>query len=236
MNAQAKRLKTLSHLFPQTHTHAGRKQRYSSAHPYLWLPQPPSPLKENTAEVSECQQARICFTFPKCHGIWAACTNERQRGVEAGRERTWVKHGRQRGVFSTQWLITVFTPLAEAGEASHAQLTTYLWAAALWAAGSAEMWHVSDEAPVEGFHSVCYCPASLFFFKTREQSRQNKPQKVFKPRTGTAPCVHTALKHTHTYASLTGSGFRSLSSVFISDGCMPLRLTPYATQKETGAL
>lgn len=32
-------------------------------------------------------------------------------------------------------------------------------------------------------------------------------------------------------AVLTGSGFSSLSSVFISDGCTPLRLTPYATHR-----
>lgn len=32
-------------------------------------------------------------------------------------------------------------------------------------------------------------------------------------------------------AVLTGRGSSSLSSVFISDGCTPLRLTPYATQK-----
>ena len=67
---------------------------------------PPSPFKEKMAEVSECQRARICFTFPKCHGIWAACTNEKPSGVEEGMQRTWVKHGRKQGAFSTSWLIT----------------------------------------------------------------------------------------------------------------------------------
>lgn len=76
------------------------------------FPTPHLLSKENTAEVSECQRPRICFTFPKCHGIWAACTNEKRRGVEAGRERTRVKHGWWQGLFSTWRLIAVFMPLA----------------------------------------------------------------------------------------------------------------------------
>lgn len=40
----------------------------------------------------------------------------------------------------------------------------------------------------------------------------------------------TAYKDTHVcIAVLTGRGSGSLSSVFISNGCTPLRLTPYAT-------
>lgn len=42
--------------------------------------------------------------------------------------------------------------------------------------------------------------------------------------------VHTNITHV-CIAVLTGSGFISLSSVFISDGCTPLRLTPYATHR-----
>lgn len=124
MDAQAKRLKTahrvsatFSHTHTHTHTqihtkHPGRKQYYLNWHPYLWPPVPHPLSKGNTAEVSECQRARICFTFPKCHGIWAACTNEMRRGVAARRERTWVKRRRWQGVFSTRWLIAVFMQLA----------------------------------------------------------------------------------------------------------------------------
>lgn len=48
---------------------------------------------------------------------------------------------------------------------------------------------------------------------------------------GTVLCVPSHSTQTRTYALLTGSGFSSLSSVFISDGCTPLRLTPYATHR-----
>lgn len=89
---------SLRHLFSYTHKKRKKKTCRKKATllglaSIFMAPHPPSPFKENTAEVSECQRTRICFTFPKCHGIWAACTNERERGVEAGRERTWVKHG-----------------------------------------------------------------------------------------------------------------------------------------------
>lgn len=42
---------------------------------------------------------------------------------------------------------------------------------------------------------------------------------------------HHANTHARTVcmAALTGSSFSTLSSVFISDGCMPLKLTPYVT-------
>ena len=145
MDVQAKRLKTAHRVsatfFPNTHTHAKTRRKKATLlelASIFMAPRPPSPFKENTAEVSECQRARICFTFPKCHGIWAACTNEKQRGVEAGRESTWVKHGRWQGVFSTRWLITVFMPLRcglsyQRMERPLTHTHTHLWVAALWA-------------------------------------------------------------------------------------------------------
>lgn len=102
VDVQAKRLNT-AHRVPatssvaHTYTHKTCKKKATLlelASIFMPPPHPPPPFKENTAEVSECQRARICFTFPKCHGIWAACTNEKQGGVEAGRKRTWVKHRR----------------------------------------------------------------------------------------------------------------------------------------------
>lgn len=48
---------------------------------------------------------------------------------------------------------------------------------------------------------------------------------------------HSVQTHTHVcIAVLTGRGFSSLSSVFISDGCTPLRPTPYATHRRLRAI
>lgn len=67
---------------------------------------PPNPLKENMAQDCECQRVRICFTFPKCHGIWAACTNKEPSGAEWGMQKTWIRHRRRQWVLSMWWLIT----------------------------------------------------------------------------------------------------------------------------------
>lgn len=96
-----KKVKDCTHRVPPTHTQTRKNTQEESnitwSGIHIYSPPtliPPPSFKENMAEVSECQWARICLTFPKCHGIWASCTNEEQGEVEAGRERTWVKHGR----------------------------------------------------------------------------------------------------------------------------------------------
>lgn len=142
-----------------------------------------------------------------------------------------------------------------AGVASYTQLHTHLWVAALWAGCLSEMWHVLDEALVEGFHSVRCCLVSLqthhhatktrcYFciqMKTKRKSKWYEEFGHVRIRWSTSRHMYGAVlfvlshsieKYMHVcIAVLTGSGFSSLSFVFISDGCTPLRLTPYATHR-----
>jgi len=74
--------------------------------------------------------------------------------------------------------------------------------------------------------------------KSRRKDRVSGGKRFGHVRVGWRPSMHMyeAALCVQTYvhvciAALTGSGFSSLSSVFISDGCTPLRLTPYATHR-----
>lgn len=54
---------------------------------------PPPPItKSNTAEVSECQQARVCLTFAKCHGILGSLHQQEAPRNPGGRGRAWWAH------------------------------------------------------------------------------------------------------------------------------------------------
>lgn len=137
-----KRLNT-AHGVPGTflsHTHTGGKKPYLSRHSYLY-PHPHPITKGNTAEVSECQQARICLTFAKCHGILGSLHQQEAEWNTGG--RGWVCTGD--GWCSTwayHWGGCTSTD-------------THLWATA----GSGEP--ESDEAPVEGSRPAWCCPVSL---------------------------------------------------------------------------
>ena len=79
---------------------------------------------------------------------------------------------------------------------------------------------------------VLSCPCKTTTTAETTQSKRYEEFCRFEHlRTGWSTCiVHANITHV-CIAVLTGSGFISLSSVFISDGCTPLRLTPYATHR-----
>lgn len=101
-------LSLLTHM--HTQKYARRKQHYSKWHPYLWSPTiPPPSFKEKFLNVSGREFASH---FQNAMAFGQLAPMRSRGGVEAGRERTRVKRGRETGVFSTRRLIAVFIPLA----------------------------------------------------------------------------------------------------------------------------